>query len=278
MTVDRSSILLANETVHAALASSGEYNKSPHFLQENQDKVRNVLEELKQALGDGQHRLLDLGCGTGFIISLAHDLFSQIDGVDITQEMMDLVDLSPGNIFLHKSAAENVPFDSETFDMVTAYSFLDHLLAYEPVIQEAQRVLRTGGIFYSDLNPNRHFTTNLQNIQDFPNPPQVVSREIEGMLHNGDHYEEKYAIDAETLTNAEPIKSFDQGFDPDEVCSFARSIGFSQTDYRYDWYLGQAVMMHERDAGQWLHVDEHLRLCLPATRGLFKYVRFVFRK
>lgn len=279
--ISRKKTIQANIKVHSSLASSGEYNKSPHFRPENRKKVRKILESLIKKQGQEEpSRLLDLGCGTGFIIHLTHDLVDEVYGVDITDEMMSLIDLSPGNIQVQNSIAEETPFDDEYFNFVTAYSFLDHLTSYEDVVAEAFRVLKPGGIFYSDLNPNRHFSKCMETLEscNYDSLPEVVSREIAGMLHNGEYWENNFGIDKEALTHAEPIKSFDKGFDPDEVLAFAGKVGFSTVSFEYDWFLGQGVIMHERSQQEADIVDKYLRFALPATRGLFKYIRFVFTK
>ena len=74
------------------------------------------------------------------------------------------------------------------------------------------------------------------------------------------------------------MKSSAGGFDPAEVVEAASAVGFSKCAFRYDWYLGQAVMLHQREAGSAETVDGYLRMALPATRALFKYVRFVFTR
>ena len=51
--------------------------------------------------------------------------------------MLDRVDTSPGNIFLHNAAAEETPFDSGRFHLVTAYSFLHHTDDFQRVMREA---------------------------------------------------------------------------------------------------------------------------------------------
>ena len=279
MTTSRKKAIEANIKVHSSLASSGEYNRSPHFRPENKQKVRKILEGLIKKESEKQpYRLLDLGCGTGFIIHLVHDLVDEVHGVDITDEMMSLIDLSPGNIQVQNSLAEETPFEDKFFNMVTAYSFLDHLTSYEDVVAEAYRVLKPGGIFYSDLNPNRHFSKCMEALENYSLDalPEVVSREITGMLHNGEYWENNFGIDKEALTNAEPIKSFDKGFDPDEFLEFGRKVGFSNVSFEYDWFLGQGIIMHEHSREEADTVDQYLRFVLPATQGLYKYIRFIF--
>ena len=148
---------------------------------------------------------------------------------DITDEMMEKVDLSLGNIELTNCQAESTPFEDCSFEMVTAYSFLDHVVDYSKVLREAYRVLRPSGIFYSDLNPNQEFNTMLENLSErfSSNLPDVINREILGGLKNGEYCSDKYGIDENMLTMAEPIKSFSKGFLAEEVRETAESIGFS---------------------------------------------------
>src|SRR3546814_19080872 len=96
-------------------------------------------------------RLLDGGCGTGFIIHLAADVFEKIDGVDVTPAMLRQVDISRGNIAVHEARAESLPFPDCSFDAASAYSFLDHLEDYSAVLRDVARVLNSGGLFYIDM-------------------------------------------------------------------------------------------------------------------------------
>ena len=86
----RDDVIAANIEVHTRMASTYQSNE-PHFRPENRAKVRGVLETLAARAGGG--RLLDVGCGTGFVIDLARDLFRRIDGVDVTPAMLQRVEL-----------------------------------------------------------------------------------------------------------------------------------------------------------------------------------------
>jgi len=92
----------ANKIVYAKAAEKYD-DLEPHFFPENQIKVKNILKDVRQKSGP---KLLDIGCGTGFIINLAKDLFSEIHGVDISIEMLNQVDTSSGNITLHNMEVE----------------------------------------------------------------------------------------------------------------------------------------------------------------------------
>lgn len=275
--------LTANIYVHSFLANSGEYERSPHYRPENRSKVRGILNRLTSNLSGSENtKAIDFGCGTGFMIDMIHERFTEVHGIDITRDMMQFVDLSPGNITLHEGVAEKTLFHDETFDFACAYSFMDHLFDYELFLQEAYRVLKKGSIFYSDLNPNRDFATAMRAVEAYPFKLEelspIIAREIQGMLHNGEYYENQFGMDPEQLEKAEPIKSRDLGFLADEVLATARRIGFSQSAVEFDWFLGQGKMIQEESSSNIELVNRYLTSALPISSSLFKYLRFVFVK
>ncbi len=264
-------VVEANQRVHSALADC--YNETePHFRPENKQKVRGRLERAR-ASAPSAARLLDLGCGTGFILDLAHDLFEAIDGIDATQAMLDRVDLSPGNIRLHRGVVESLPFDDGTFDVVTAYSFLDHLEDPYAVLSEARRVLKRGGQLYVDLIPNHAFWASVEAAATSPERPlgPTVEREIEELLLHEEKLEKAFGIAPEDWRNAEPAKSEGKGFVSAELARRVAELGF-EAKVEAEWFLGQAVVHHGISASSALEMDLHLRSLLPVTLGLYKYL------
>lgn len=279
--ITREQALEANIYVHSYLANSGEYQKSPHFRPENIAKVRAIIARLTANLPPraAKAKAIDFGCGTGFIINLVHERFAEVHGVDITQDMMKHVNLSPGNIFLHESTAEHTPFGDNAFDFATAYSFMDHLFDYKIFLREAYRVLKPAGVFYSDLNPNRDFILAMACAEKAtPFGSSIVEREIKGALHNGKFHEEDSGVNAEFIEKAEPIKTHDKGFSFEEVLESAKSIGFSRVGVEFEWFLGQGRVMHEQSHEKAKMIDEYLVSVLPASSPLYKYLRFIFVK
>ncbi|WP_432467948.1 class I SAM-dependent methyltransferase [Agarivorans sp. Z349TD_8] len=270
--------LNSNREIHTLLLKNGDYQRSPHFRQENQDKVRNIIMALIKN-GAGTKRLIDFGCGTGFIINLTKDLFDEVHGVDITQEMMDEVDISNGNITLTNSIAEATPYPDNSFTFATAYSFMDHLANYEIFLEEVYRVLASNGVFYTDLNPNRMFIQALERAEkkDITHN-SIITREIQAGLHNGSHYEKKFGIDPELLAKAEPIKTYKKGFLESEVRHIATKIGFKECHIEYEWYINQGSIFHNNSPEEAEKINQYLTSLLPMSSSLYKYLRIILVK
>jgi len=270
-------VMQANVLVHTKMIDA--YNNEPHFRPENQARVRSVLENLK--FKTGGEKLLDIGCGTGFIINLAKDLFQEIHGVDITPAMLSKVDLSTGNITLHNIPAENLPFPMESFDVVTAYAFLHHLEDYIRVIEEVFRVLKVGGLFYVDLEPNKLFWLAMQKLEQERHASSysfVVEKEIAAALHTDEHVQAHFDIDQHTFNKAEYTKSILGGIDPHQFQQDAISIGFSECQVYPQWFLGQGSVMHGQSFETANVIESFLLERIPLTNHLFKYLRFILRK
>ena len=264
-------VVSANQKVHSQLA--GQYNENePHFRPENQAKVRRRLETMA-AQAPSTDRMLDLGCGTGFLLNLSHDLFARVDGVDATQAMLDRVDLSPGNITVQQGVVEALPFDDNTFDAATAYSFLDHLADHVAMLREAFRVLKPGGRLYVDLIPNRSFWNAVYEADSVEGRPfdAIVEREINELVNHEQKLQEQFGIDPVDWQFTEPAKSGGKGFDAAELKMQTDGVGF-RSQIEFEWFLGQAVAMHGTSMEAAQIIDEHLHRLLPVSAPLFKYL------
>ena len=267
----------ANRYVHAHLVEIYEKTE-PHFRPENQRKVKTRLQALRISVNGG--KLLDVGCGTGFIINLATDLFDEIYGIDATPEMLAKIDTQQGKIQLHHGLAEHLPFSDGYFDAVTAYSFIDHVKSMPVVLSEMARVLKVGGQAYIDLVPNRGFwcalkdnisSTQLLSLSD------IVLRERTMVTKNAQIVQDQYGLDAEAFRAAEPGK-LQGGIDLQEFETWALESGFSVCDSQYDWFLGEGSIIHSNMPENARVIDHYLKRTLPLSSHLYKYLRFTITR
>ena len=261
----------ANILVHSKMAAS--YNeREPHFRPENRQQVRAILEDLRKEFGG---KLLDIGCGTGFIIGMATDLFDEINGVDITAAMLARVPKAP-NVHVQEADASKTPFADGSMDLVTAYSFFHHLEDMGAVAAEAFRVLRPGGGLYIDLEPNRHFWEAITAVQTQigASSSKLVRDEVESVLHTDDRVAGEYEIPQDVFNLAEFNKNMTGGINPEEFTELLRSKGFTRVETTYKWFAGQGKVLHGVSPEAAATVDQYLRDALPISRGLYKYLQF----
>jgi ubiquinone/menaquinone biosynthesis C-methylase UbiE len=89
-------------------------------------------------------RALDLACGTGLSTRPLVEVASTVVGVDIEEAMLKVADRAD-HVSYVRGAAEQLPFETDAFELVTVCSGIHWL---EPsALEEARRVLPGGGTF-----------------------------------------------------------------------------------------------------------------------------------
>jgi len=109
-----------------------------------------VVTEIQSKLSSGSVRVLDLGCGGGFLSNALAKRGHQVTGVDASQSSLDVAARHDATRSVRYALgdAKRLPFDASTFDAVCAMDFLEHVDEPQVVIAEAARVLVPGGLFF----------------------------------------------------------------------------------------------------------------------------------
>lgn len=276
-------VIAANIALHSKMAD--DYSTcEPHFRPENVQQVEAKLKGIFDAVQ--ATKMLDLGCGTGFMINIAKKYLQQIDGVDVTQAMMDKVDRSGDcTINLHNHDTGSFPAQEGFYDVVTGYSFLHHLYDIMPTINTAYKALKPGGKFYADLDPNYYYWEQINQLDRNGSYPAVVKREIEMVTYKDEDIENNFGVSKDIFNNAEFGKNIQGGFKEEALRDALGKAGFTHVEVFYYWFLGQAGMINDTaiaDKAQRLQnaalVDSTLQGILPVSRCLYKYLGFIATK
>lgn len=91
-----------------------------------------------------QRCILDVGCGTGTMLQYLSRL-GEAQGIDVSEEAVR---------FCHERGLQNVqqvsymplPFEDNTFDLITIFDVLEHIDDDERMLHELYRTMRPGGI------------------------------------------------------------------------------------------------------------------------------------
>lgn len=106
-------------------------------------------ELLSKAIGSSPKNILDVGSGTGIIAMYLAELGHSVTAVDFSEGMMDVARKKARekgvNIRLMEMDVENLNFEDETFDCVTARYVLWTMSHPEKAVKEWVRVVKPGG-------------------------------------------------------------------------------------------------------------------------------------
>lgn len=154
------------------------------------------LHEYKSFTGK---KVLDVGCGNGYVLSKYAQEGAQVFGVDITETGIDLCKKRFGYLGLQGdfrvANAEKLPFEDETFDCVCSMGVLHHTPDTPGAVDEIFRVLKPGGrlivMFYHRNSAWYRIRMPLESILTGKSISQLVN-EVDGVGNpKGDIYSKK---------------------------------------------------------------------------------------
>ncbi len=110
-------------------------------------RARKVIEWLDLKRGE---RVLDVGCGNGYYLSLLNRLGLELDLVGIDIDKTALIDavkfIGDKKVKLIHADGSKIPFPSGSFDKVVMSEVIEHVDDEEAVLNEVFRVLKKRGI------------------------------------------------------------------------------------------------------------------------------------
>lgn len=103
----------------------------------------------KKYLGSKSNAVLEIGCGTGYVIKGLQDNFAnyQLVGSEIHLEGLKFAKERLPNIEFIQLDATKMPFEKE-YNAIGAFDVLEHIEEDEKVMQEVYKALKPNGLFF----------------------------------------------------------------------------------------------------------------------------------
>ena len=121
----------------------------------------NILEILASSKEEvSELSFLDAASGSGFLAQRARKFFPRMTLLDISRNMLKRIDL-PGALKVCSDTCF-IPAKESSFDVIGGFATLHHLKSPKKFFQESYRVLRPGGIIYTDHDIESQFVKNFR--------------------------------------------------------------------------------------------------------------------
>lgn len=123
------------------------------------DRAKGEFSDLVSAVGNLKgKKLLEIGCGYGLFLAVCLKNKVLAEGVEPAEEKYYKTTLRMGREVLIRAGfnpklikygvGENLPYSSESFDIVVTLFTLEHVQCVKKVFEESVRVLKPGGLIY----------------------------------------------------------------------------------------------------------------------------------
>lgn len=110
-------------------------------------------------LDSASPKMLDIGCSIGATVSAAVELGWRPTGVDVSQRAVDVC--KSRDLDCHLIEGVELPFEDNTFDLVTNWHVIEHVADVKETLAEWQRVLKPGGVMILETPDARYLKARM---------------------------------------------------------------------------------------------------------------------
>jgi len=240
----------ANELFHDVESNKYDNKWGIAYDLENAMRVRNKFEKALGGPFPHVDRLLEVGCGTGYVglnLCLYEGLIGELNACDISQGMVDACLKNAAELGVtvsaRRSELERLDYGDEEFDMVIGHAILHHIPDISAALAEIHRVLKPGGVCMLAGEPTR--TGDLMGQVARKGTGEAVKlyarlggyfggRPAKMRPNGGDGGEDEEVRSYEKVVDIHTFR-------PAQVCRVARAAGFAEARFEADEFTSSFV-------------------------------------
>lgn len=149
--MDSSGTQDANRAYYDAFSAGYENQRGPNDPGGYHDLLDELESDYVKRYGSGRD-VLEVGCGTGLVLSRISKFARSAHGVDLSPGMLEKARDRGLNVVL--GSATELPFEDNRFDVTCSFKVLAHVPEIELALREMARVTRPGGVVLAEFyNP-----------------------------------------------------------------------------------------------------------------------------
>jgi len=154
----------------------------------------NSVQIFHEYIKDSKLKIIDVGCGTGLVgLELKNLGFSNFDGIDISQEMIDIAQGRGYNSLFLGNLNKLLPIGSNSYDAALCVGVFTHGHVGPERFSELVRIVKPEGIICFTINENvyesqgfdiaiKHLeSTNIWEVLDIRKHDYMVKKNVQGI-------------------------------------------------------------------------------------------------
>lgn len=110
--------------------------------------MRRYLDRLVRYSGIKKGRLLDVGCGTGYLLEYAKSRGFSVEGVEPNIDAANYANRTLGGCPIKTGEYKKEIFPAGSFDLITVIHVIDHVMSPKSLLETAQYHLKPGGYLF----------------------------------------------------------------------------------------------------------------------------------
>lgn len=100
-----------------------------------------------------QGKILDIGCGRGFFLHEFQNLGWEVSGTEFSEDSCENAKEILGDKVYVERSLQSLPFEEESFDLVTMWHVLEHLENYQDAVGAIKKIIKKDGVVLVEV-PN----------------------------------------------------------------------------------------------------------------------------